>query len=99
MDSVEDYAMQWAKREDVEQDTLSEWVKSVRTFVRNRISRLKCRIRSRPISVFKNPDAAKCLAKLHDKYVVVPADKAANNIVFVCKRYYYECLINELGVS
>ena len=36
---------------------------------------------------------------LHDTYVVVPADKAANNIVFVCRRYYYECLIKELGFS
>ena len=24
---------------------------------------------------------------LHDKYVIVPADKASNNIVFVCKSY------------
>jgi hypothetical protein len=29
----------------------------------------------------------------HDKYVIVPADKASNNIVFVCKSYYFECLI------
>ena len=36
---------------------------------------------------------------LNDKYVVVPADKASNNIVFVCKPYYYECFINELGIN
>ena len=41
----------------------------------------------------------KCLSDLHDKYVVVPADKAANNVVFVCKSYYYECLIKELGIE
>ena len=35
---------------------------------------------------------------LHDKYVTVPADKASNIIVFVCKSYYYECLIKELGI-
>ena len=34
----------------------------------------------------------------HDKYVIVPADKASNNIVFVCKSYYFECLIKELGM-
>jgi hypothetical protein len=27
----------------------------------------------------------------------ISADKASNNIVFVCKNYYYECLLNELG--
>ena len=34
-----------------------------------------------------------------NKYVVVPADKASNNIVFVCKSYYFECLIKELGIN
>jgi hypothetical protein len=33
------------------------------------------------------------------KYVIVPADKAFNNIVFVCKSYYFECLIKELGIN
>ena len=40
-----------------------------------------------------------CLSSLHDKYVVVPADKASNNIVFVCKKHYYDCLIQELSVD
>jgi hypothetical protein len=38
-------------------------------------------------------------SSLHDKYVVVPADKASNNIVFVCKSYYFKCLIKELGIN
>jgi hypothetical protein len=41
----------------------------------------------------------KYLSSLHDKYVFVPADKASNNIVFVCKSHYYECLIKELGIN
>jgi hypothetical protein len=36
------------------------------------------------------------LRRLHDNFVLVPADKASNNIVFVCKTYYYECLLNEV---
>jgi hypothetical protein len=31
--------------------------------------------------------------------VLIPADKASNNIVFVCKNYYYACLFNELGFT
>jgi hypothetical protein len=34
-----------------------------------------------------------------DKYVIVPADNASNNIVFVCKSYYFEFLIKELGIN
>ena len=33
LDSVEEYARRWAKKEDVEVDTLSEWVKSVMSLV------------------------------------------------------------------
>jgi hypothetical protein len=37
MDSVEDYARQWAKREKEDLYTLSEWVKSVRSLIQIRI--------------------------------------------------------------
>jgi hypothetical protein len=56
-------------------------------------------VNSRPKSVFKDQEAVNCLSSLHDKYVIVPADKASNNIVFVCKSYYFEWLIKELGIN
>jgi hypothetical protein len=37
MDSVEEYARQWAKREKEDLGTLSEWVKSVRSLIQIRI--------------------------------------------------------------
>jgi hypothetical protein len=36
---------------------------------------------------------------LHEEYVLVPADKDCNSIVFVCKAHYYYCIINELGIN
>ena len=39
-----------------------------------------------------------CLKELQEKYVFVPADKAANNIIVVCKRYYFEVIFKELGL-
>ena len=39
------------------------------------------------------------MRELHDNFVLVPADKASNNIVFVCKNYYNECLLNEIGIT
>ena len=38
-------------------------------------------VNSRPKSAFKDQEAVKCLSSLHDKYVIVPADKASNDIV------------------
>jgi hypothetical protein len=78
MDSVEDYARQWVKREKEDLDTLHEWMKSVRLLIQIRI---------------KNQNVAKHLSLLHDKYITVSTDKAPNNTVFVCKLHYIDCLI------
>ena len=39
------------------------------------------------------------LKLLHDKYVFVPADKAANNVIIVCKKYYLEVVANEITAT
>ena len=39
MESVEDYARQWAKREKEDLDTLSEWVKYVRSLIQIRMKK------------------------------------------------------------
>ena len=49
--------------------------------------------------MFDDPDVAAELAEIHEKFVVVPADKASNNTVFVCKTHYIKCLMEELGMS
>ena len=38
------------------------------------------------------------LSRLHENFVIFPADKASNNYTFVCKRYYVGILIEELGL-
>ena len=99
MDSVEDYARQWAKREKEDVDTLSEWVKTVRSLIQIRINKLVGSMSTHSKSIFKDPGVAEHLSYLHDRYVVVPADKAPNNIVFICKAHYIECLMKELGIN
>jgi hypothetical protein len=50
-------------------------------------------------SVFKKPEVVNESCRMHDNFVLVPADKASNNFVFVCEKFYYECLLNELGFT
>jgi hypothetical protein len=52
MYSVEDYARQWAKHEKEDLDTLSEWVKSVRSLIQIRIKKISgsMSIRSKSIN-------------------------------------------------
>ena len=74
MDAVEDYARRWIKREvdqDPELESLSDWVRTIRSLVQGRIHKLKNCVNSRPKSVFKDQEAVKCLSSLHDKYVIV----------------------------
>ena len=69
-------------------DTLSEWVKSVMSLVNRRVSVLSRTMSRRHESVFDDQDVAAELAEIQEKFVVVPADKKSNNIVFVCKTLY-----------
>ena len=39
------------------------------------------------------------LAEIHEKFVVVPADKASTNMLFVFKTHCINCLMEELGIS
>ena len=99
MDSVGDYARQWAKREKEDLDSLSEWVRSVSSLKQIRIKKLSGSVSTRSTSIFKDPNVAKHLSLLHDKNVIVSVDKTPNNIVFVCKSHYIDCLIMELGIN
>jgi len=47
MDSVEDYATKWVKQEEVELDTLSDWMTSIRSLIRKRIFKLSRSMRSK----------------------------------------------------
>ena len=99
MDSVEDYARRWARQEEVELDSLSEWIKSIRHLLKRRMYMAGRSINNKPKSVFSDTDVTEHLADLHNRYVIVPADKASNNVVFVCKTYYFECLQRELDLD
>ena len=54
---------------------------------------------TRSTSIFKDQNVAEHLSLLHDKYVIVSVDNAPNNIVFLCKSHYIDCLIKEIGID
>ena len=87
MDVCEEYARRWTKKEDVDVDILSEWVKSIADVLKRRIRRLKRSVNTRHESIFYDPEVVRELSRLHENFVIVPADKASNNYTFVCKKY------------
>ena len=71
----------------------------MKELVGERISNLKGHFKSPRCKVPSQPDDKDTLHKLHTNYVLVPTDKAANNVVVVCKKYYIETLVKELGIN
>ena len=63
--------------------------------IEEHISKLKQNFKQPTGKLLQNEDVKECLSDLHNKYVFVPADKAPNNIIIVCKRYYIETLIKD----
>ena len=39
------------------------------------------------------------LSRLHNDFVLVPADKATNSVIVVCKKYHIETLMKKLGIN
>ena len=67
--------------------------------IEEHISKLTQNFKQPTGKVLQNVDVKACPSDLYIKYVFVPADKAPNNIMIICKRYYIETLIKELGLD
>ena len=49
--------------------------------------------------IMDRPEVRQYINYLHDRFVIVPVDKAGNNFGIVCKSFYLDVLKNELGIS
>ena len=46
--------------------------------------------------VLRDPQVISYLSILQGQFVMCPIDKAANNIAFICKKYYVQVLLKKL---
>ena len=83
----------------VELSVLSSWKEMVKGHIEERISKLKQNFKQLTDKVLQNAEVKACLSDLHNKYVFIPTEKARNNIIIICKWYYIETLIKELGLD
>ena len=82
--ALNDFGNRWCKREYVEPDALKEWKVSIFKIVDQRIkfySQNTNLLPPKPKSTFRHLKQG--IQDFHRKYVLVPADKAANNVVVV----------------
>ena len=78
---------------------LSERKDQLKELVADRISNLKGHFKSHKCKVLDQPDVKDTFHKLHANYHLVPADKAANNVINVCKKYYIDTMVKELEMN
>ena len=80
-------------------DSLSAWKSKILELVDSRIRALKLRKKpsiTKPL--LENEEVKTSLSELHSKFVVVPIDKASNNVAIICKRFYIQKLLDKVGV-
>ena len=99
LESIDLYAKNWSKREQADIKYLSEWKDHLKELVTDRISNLKGHFKSPKCKVRDQPDVKDTLHKLQTNYVLVSADRAANNVIIVCKKYYIDTPVKELGMN
>ena len=89
MSALSDFGIRWCKRESVECNALKELKLSIFNIGDKQInfySHNTYLLPSKPKSSFRHLKQG--IQEFHRKYVLVPADKAANNIVVVCRLHY-----------
>ena len=80
-------------------ESFSLWKDKILQLVDDRIRILKSRkVPSVTKPMLKNKEVMSTLSELHSKFVVVPIDKASNNVALICKRFYIQKLLDEVGV-
>ena len=92
--AITEYRVNWARREHVEIRVLADWEHEVRIRVKQRI--LYFRKKHQKQQVLKDNKHRKY--DFLEQYVLVPADKATNNIIVVCRKYYLEKTLSELNI-
>ena len=97
-EALQTYFKRWCKKEGVGVHALNDWKNEFLRIVDIRIENCTTHphLYKQPPS-FSVKALKRKMEKSHSKYVFAPADKAANNVIIIWKRYYVEVLKEELN--
>ena len=89
----------FATKYDLSVEALSSWKAKILELVDDRLRVLKFwKVPSITKPILQDEEVITALSELHNNFVVVPIDKASNNVSIICKRFYIHKLLNEVGV-
>ena len=90
---ISECAVSWARYENSDIKVLNEWTTNLKALVRKKITSIlekkKLRGFGNPIcrKSLNRPDVKTDLRELHKRFILVPTDKAQNNVSIVCKNF------------
>ena len=100
--ALDDFVNKIIKRYKVSADEMQEWKNNVKKVLKNRIDFF---VKNKPILfqkrplILENKEVKEYLLHLQKHFIICSIDKAANNYVFICKKFYLATLMTELGVD
>lgn len=96
---VQTYCTALLDKFDLQENDIIAWKNEVIGKVDTKIASLKRKMRYVKVKpILERTEVSTYLDSLHSKFVIVPIDKAANNVSFICKRFYVEVILSEIGI-
>ena len=94
---IEQFIQRISNDKGIHKNHFSEWINHVMSSVNEKIYTLKNKITCRSVkSIFSEHEVKNTMSSLKKDFVIVPIDKAANNVGFNCKHVYALTIIKEL---
>ena len=99
---IEEFIIKKSRKYKLQTHKFEEWKNEVKRVLKNKIAFFaehKPYLFIKKTSILKENNIRKCLESLREKYIISSIDKATNNYVFICKKYYLITLMTELGID
>jgi hypothetical protein len=98
---IKECQINWTNREHLDFKSLNVWSASLMYLVKNKVEKLRHlkRFRLHGKQILNQYHVKEYLASFHKDYVLIPTDKASNNIAIVCKKFYIQTLLQEVGIG
>ena len=97
--SLDNFIISMSSKGNYEQGSFLRWKDAIMKKVSDTVRDLKSRKKIQKTKpVLEDTIVKAYLEEFHNKFVVVPIDKASNNVAIICKKFYVSRLLEEVGV-
>ena len=96
--SLDESCLKYASKYNLPANDFDSWKRKVLDKVKKKVKHLRKQPNQIVKPVLEDPEIKEYLEKLHKDFVIVPIDKASNNVAIICKPFYIKVLVEEVGI-